>query len=147
MSQKNKTITIEVNRSAMNDATMALVYNTNALEKFLKIHKERVSDSIRLVAEGIMQENEELVKYLSEVYRNSNSDNIFLTLNDKQVGRLFKSLGDAFTHCEGEKQLTEYHLKELQKAVEKYEKLTENYDDLCGAMIGTFSNKEDADNG
>lgn len=147
MSQKNKTITIEVNRSAMNDATMALVYNTNALEKFLKIHKERVSDSIRQTAEIIMQENEELVKYLSELYRNSSSDNISLTLNDNQVGRLFKSLGDAFTHCEGEKQITEYHLKKLQKAVEKHERLTENYDDLCGAMIGTFSNKEDADNG
>ena len=147
MSQKNKTITIEVNRSAMNDATMALVYNTNALEKFLKIHKERVSDSIRLVAEGIMQENEELVKYLSEVYHNSNSDNISLTLNDKQVGRLFKSMGDAYAHCVGEKQIMEYQVNALQKLAKDYDKLTEQYDNLYKSTIDMLSNKGGVNNG
>lgn len=147
MSQKNKTITIEVDRSAINDVTMALVYNTNALEKFIKIHKESMSDSIRLVAEGIMQENEELVKYLSEVYRNSNSDNIFLTLNDKQVGRLFKSMGDAYARCVGEKQIMEYQVNALQKLAKDYDKLTEQYDYLYKSTIDMLSNKGGVNNG
>lgn len=143
----SKNITIEVTRSSLNDATSALVYNINSLEKFKVRHKETMSDSIKKAADELIQENLELVNVLGKIYRVSDSDNISLSLNNKQISRLIMSIGDAFKNCEGEKQLIEYHRNVLQETVNTYEKLSDNYERINGDMIRVTSSKEDTNNG
>lgn len=143
----SKNITIDVTRSSLNDATSALVYNINLLEKFKERHKETMSDSIKKAADELIQDNLELVNALGKIYRVSDSDNISLSLNDKQISRLFMSIGDAFKNCEGEKQLAEYHIKTLQEKIKDYEKLLDKYEKLYGEIVSVTSNKEGVNNG
>lgn len=143
----SKNITIDVTRSSLNDATSALVYNINLLEKFKERHKETMSDSIKKAADELIQDNLELVNALGKLYRVSDSDNISLSLNDKQISRLFMSIGNAFKNCEGEKQIKEYHTKALQKAITDYEKLLDRYESICGNIINAVSSKGEINNG
>ena len=143
----SKNITIDVTRSSLNDATSALVYNINLLEKFKERHKETMSDSIKKAADELIQDNIELVNALGKLYRVSDSDNISLSLNNKQISRLIMSIGDAFKNCEGEKQLIEYHRNVLQETVNTYEKLSDKYEKLYGEIVSVTSNKEGVNNG
>lgn len=144
MNQNKTTITIE--KSTVNDATSALVYNTNTLEKFIEKYKEMMSDSIRETAEKDIQDNYDLINYLWEMQHFSRSKSINLSLNDKQISRLFTSLIDAFVHCESEKENIKSQLKSLQKTVKEYERLIEICDILGGKTLEIISHKEDQNN-